>query len=720
MRTTRLACGVVLGIALAGWGRAGDAPDAGAADALQRLFAKRDAAKAQQLAARVKVDPAAVSVADLAKRFEGDDRWRAIFAFVRDKVRTEAYRGRLRGAQGTLLSLAGNPADKASLLVALLREAGLPARFAVAEAPEALRRQIIAGMFDPKAQVLPAVAASLPVAAPKDLAAPERDPKLLAELATHVWAQVQVGDDWLDLDPTLSSHAPGKAPLKAAETPDELAEGQDHAITVRVLLRVAKPDGAQEVQPVLERTLAVRDLAGKPALLAHEALPEDKGGGVRPILFAGAEPTQGQPFTPAGRGAPGTVPRGFRDVFKQADDEPGKAPQTKLLAEWLEITSSAPGLPDQTIRRCLLDGKVDAAALAAASRRAVGLVVLPGAVTQASLRQSTYMASAAYRNQAAEIAKVQKLLADGQAEDAVGQYREQVVPALLTSLPWLLQGMGEAVAAQADLAQARMNRDTCTRTYCHRARVHLVTLDAAAGQARLDLGLHRQRTLAAPGRPKALGQAAQLLAPMAALAAEGQFAQAITGAKPQGAHMVMEKARAQKLGLLTIRPKEAARIAQLPVAATTRELMKGQLTRGCHLIAMPRPLEGAGALNYAWYAFDPADGHLMACLPDGSDGVPIEYEALNIAFGAAYATWPVSVFLAFDSFLYSYAANMIAMCDGEAVFKEMHVEALKSAWDFQNNLWKNAVFGGTDPVLQWIVGSVLATAWLEHAMKHQL
>ncbi len=148
--------------------------------------------------------------------------------------------------------------------------------------------------------------------------------------------------------------------------------------------------------------------------------------------------------------------------------------------------------------------------------------------------------------------------------------------------------------------------------------------------------------------------------------------------------------------------------------------MKGQLGRGCHLLAMPKPLEGAGALNYAWYAFDPADGHLMACLPDGSDGVPIEYEALNIAFGAAYATWPVSVFLAFDSFLYSYAANMIAMCDGEAVFKEMHVEALKSAWDFQNNLWKNAVFGGTDPVLQWIVGSVLATAWLEHAMKHQL
>jgi len=47
-----------------------------------------------------------------------------IFAFVRDRIAFEAYVGSVRGARGTLWSLAGNTLDKASLLSALLQASG--------------------------------------------------------------------------------------------------------------------------------------------------------------------------------------------------------------------------------------------------------------------------------------------------------------------------------------------------------------------------------------------------------------------------------------------------------------------------------------------------------------------------------------------------------------------------------------------------------------------
>jgi RHS repeat-associated protein len=52
-----------------------------------------------------------------------------IYEFVRNKHRTEWYAGSLKGAPGVLRSGAGNDQDQASLLVALLRAAGVPARY---------------------------------------------------------------------------------------------------------------------------------------------------------------------------------------------------------------------------------------------------------------------------------------------------------------------------------------------------------------------------------------------------------------------------------------------------------------------------------------------------------------------------------------------------------------------------------------------------------------
>jgi YD repeat-containing protein len=52
-----------------------------------------------------------------------------ILGFVHDNIATEIYRGSKKGAVGTLREGRGNDMDQASLLIALLRAAGIPARY---------------------------------------------------------------------------------------------------------------------------------------------------------------------------------------------------------------------------------------------------------------------------------------------------------------------------------------------------------------------------------------------------------------------------------------------------------------------------------------------------------------------------------------------------------------------------------------------------------------
>ena len=83
----------------------------------------------------------------------------AIFAFVRDQIGYESYQGALRGARGTLWSMAGNSLDKASLLVALLHASGFPAQYASGTLSLALQQQLILSMFPAQTQLTGYVAA---------------------------------------------------------------------------------------------------------------------------------------------------------------------------------------------------------------------------------------------------------------------------------------------------------------------------------------------------------------------------------------------------------------------------------------------------------------------------------------------------------------------------------------------------------------------------------
>jgi hypothetical protein len=70
-------------------------------------------------------------------------------AFVRDEIRFEQYAGLLRGAEGTLVSGAGNSLDQAVLLATLLNDAGFEARIVRGRLENEQARQLLSGIGRP-------------------------------------------------------------------------------------------------------------------------------------------------------------------------------------------------------------------------------------------------------------------------------------------------------------------------------------------------------------------------------------------------------------------------------------------------------------------------------------------------------------------------------------------------------------------------------------------
>src|SRR5579862_8215445 len=141
------------------------------------------------------------------------------FAWVRDNVRYEAYDGILRGSKGTLYTRAGNAADRAMLLAALLQINKIPVRIATGQLPPAQAERLYARIFEPNASgavadpsargpitarifdrgrrdynlMLAALGNNVPA-----VTMPSHD-DVIKEIEAHAWVQAQRDGQWVDL-----------------------------------------------------------------------------------------------------------------------------------------------------------------------------------------------------------------------------------------------------------------------------------------------------------------------------------------------------------------------------------------------------------------------------------------------------------------------------------------------------------------------------------------
>ncbi len=291
------------------------------------------------------------------------------FAFVRDSIAFDPYRGVLRGAEGTLAARAGNAYDRALLLGALLDGMQVAYRFAFADLDDATVGRLLARSTLPTVSPLPQPGIDLtpmydPTAlqtrASRDYArllsvvgdqiatiGADHPTDLASAIRRHVWIQAALGSQWVDLDPSMPDAVAGM-PLAIAESTAATIPPEDHQVVTLTMTARSFQDGSLTDQVVLDVTLDAADAASRKIFLFFSPDVSGLGGTIletlsgdvswRPELIIDGETTDGTAFRAGGTGT---------DVF----GNPTGAPD--LVSLWLTIgrsdTSGGPEVATRTI-----------------------------------------------------------------------------------------------------------------------------------------------------------------------------------------------------------------------------------------------------------------------------------------------------------------------------------------------------------------------------------
>ena len=291
------------------------------------------------------------------------------FAFVRDSIAFDPYRGVLRGAEGTLAARAGNAYDRALLLGTLLDGMQVAYRFAFADLDDATVERLLARSMQPAASPLPQPGidltpmfdpTTLETRASRDYArlrsvlgdqittiGSDHPTDLASAIRHHVWIQAAVGSQWVDLDPSMPDAVAG-TPLATAVSTASTIPPEDHQVVTLTMTARSFQDGTPIDQVVLDVTLDAADAASRDIFLFFSPDVSGLGGTIletlsgdvswRPELLIDGETTDGTAFRAGGTGT---------DVF----GDPTGAPD--LVSLRLTIgrsdTSGGPDVATRTI-----------------------------------------------------------------------------------------------------------------------------------------------------------------------------------------------------------------------------------------------------------------------------------------------------------------------------------------------------------------------------------
>ncbi|CAN5835663.1 hypothetical protein BH23CHL8_BH23CHL8_11710 [soil metagenome] len=324
----------------------------------------------------------------------------AAFALVCDRIGFDAYRGLLRGAQGTLGARAGNAFDRSVLLKALLDAQHVNARFAFGTLDDDAASALVTRTFE-----APTVPLASAPGSPLDEAfeaaigdRARRDHALLAsalgdrlaglsadatqaaraDVSHHAWVQIELTDgSWLDLDPSLPDARPGDTLTTAETTSTEIPEAEVHAIGLRVIAEYLQ-GGALLETPALDETLPAWAAADQRLILTFTPPASGGDGGLlnpgglfggggpaawAPTLLIDYDAWEGDPIIFSGEMGGGGLmgPGEEADIASLSLEivirEPGRDPQAirHVIADRLTVEQRASGAVTPDVLRPIAD-----------------------------------------------------------------------------------------------------------------------------------------------------------------------------------------------------------------------------------------------------------------------------------------------------------------------------------------------------------------------------
>lgn len=591
-----------------------------------------------------------------------------IFEFVRDHVAYEVYPGCLRGPRGTLLAMAGNSVDRASLLASLLERSGHKVRFAQGILPADLAKELVTSMWAerPRQALQKDMGKSTPAVKTGDktlLSYVHRDFELIREhlkkmknrpsqeaavglealvkeAQAHYWVQLWSKDGkWQDMDPAFADAAIGTALTKAQETFPSLPEALYHRVTVRLRLEeyavLLKGNEAPTIstREILQYKAKAADLSGVDLILTHQ--PENWNGPaknlksaletalkdtgrIRPVLIAGSdqwiagEPYRQKPPTGAGIGGIGDLLGG----------EGTRKPVPIATALSLDFEFISPGGRKEAVTREIFDligpaGRTEAKKISSQDVRdrstAAGAVDATEAIYD--LFFTTGRLAAVH---AANVVKDAPPAADEPPE----------ITLLLRRL-----NLAFALTSDAVLPRLRLPGRGVVLYYPDSPRLSIAELSGTSGGARIALDLRRDqaRALALGSQPENVFEARifrgvvdgtlervlieRLTAP---LRAQGKWGPLMSTSS------LFEKAKADGVSSLAL-PEDQERLDR-NIPENARARLKKETSGGFVLVVPQRALPLGNVPRLAWWRVDPRSGETIAVGDDGLHPVATEYK----------------------------------------------------------------------------------------------
>ena len=560
-----------------------------------------------------------------------------IFAFVRDHIAFEPYRGCLRGPRGTLMAMAGNAVDRAALLGSLLSSAGQRVRFAHGHLEEPIARNLVASMWAERSSA--AIAAEAPSGEVKAdlgrfLEGIRRDASILAttldkaelppprptgvtrtdlvkETQDHYWVEWYQDGRWTALDPSFATSALGQRYAPSAETFDELPDSLFHHVTLRVRVEEYQGDVPASRQ-LLDYSARAADLSGVDLYLTHLRVQGDQGIQLRPVLTVGQDQVIGLLYSVAMPSTPAQASGALADALA-GDAEPATQPIASAL--YVDLDLVAPDGGKTTVVREIFDRVGKQRRLAGIKLTANDLAGAPeGPTRPEELLKAVYdffVTTGAVRDD--HLRNVSSLSATPSGE------RPTIGAALrMVSLAYAVisDGLTDRIADSTGRV---------LRTYPEEPRIYVAELSEWKGRPRLSLDLRRdQPRVAVSGFDKRRQFVGEVLHGVIAGAVErevvGYFATGGTPAAAQWApsmstSLVFERAQAAKIQSVLLSGNSSALSGDVPAEARAR--IDESLAAGRVVVAPARSVELDGAQRLAWWSVDPSSGATTPVTDEG-------------------------------------------------------------------------------------------------------
>lgn len=624
-----------------------------------------------------------------------------IFAFVRDQMGNDVYKGSLRGARGTLWSKAGNSLDKASLLVALLRASGIPARYAHGRLTDDQAKPLILSMFQTPLSVVGCPPADAL------LAEPDKSNELLAEAKEHYWVEFYGGGSFQAADPNFPENAMGQSVTGAADIFTEVPDTLRHKVTLRLKRELTSelanrlfPGNGQDGKVVLSQTFTTAELVGKPLSVGHFVNSSSFG-----ALFVSVTTHTYSPYLLIGQGddtiANDEMLRG-EDYQEQFSNFP--LSNNLLTGLFLEMEVIDPTGRSQIYERTLADrigfaarqnggsGNVSVAPDSAPLISELDIVtanILPGlAKASAIIPQQERMA------------KVQQeldgLLPQLNAIPATGPVTEQqrTLQAKAMRLSSQIavvvnETLGMTFSIASDESLRRLSKGYRVKGYYDSPRI-ILSLSARDGnsvKSMLDLRKNDLRAVPFPGQVANTGVFFEMMRGIIESSLEGKVVAAVTGQTAVSIGQIFDQLQNGN-SLVTLTPASPQTVESLGLSDTAKSRIALALAAGNTVVTPQQMVTINGKQTVAWLEIDWKTGHAISVMEDGGHQAFAEYAAAtaliagpwNASMSAWIGTvhgWAITQYAFMGALIQGIANSVEEGTSVEEVLKEAKEEVAK-------------------------------------------